>query len=170
MSNVGREYRSYKKIEISDLKKLAIIAYKDRKRFFQNNPVYEKPYADRVLCIALCQGAAKHYLDGEPGINDFDVYTFYKSNPIKKWCYRRKTVFYDYGDPKFGKSKDKPQYVGRRVDCISRAIEIKDGEEVSSALRRYLASGKTKTARCLSEKAVVLLEPSCGKIVWPLNG
>jgi hypothetical protein len=168
MSDVGKEDRSYKQIEISDLKKLAIIASNDRKRFFHDNPIWEKHYADRVLCVALCQGAAKYYLDGETGINDFDVYTFYKTNPTKQWCYRRK-LFFDYNDPKFGQSKDKPKYIGRRVDCLGRAIEVKDGENIISALRRYLTSGKTKTARCLAEKAVVLLEPSCGKIVWPLN-
>ncbi len=168
MSKVGKKDRSYKKIEISDLKKLTVIARNDRKQFFRNHSIWEKHYADHVLCVALCQGSANHYLDGKAGINDFDVYTFYKSNPTKKWCYRRK-VFYDYDDPKFGQSKDKPKYVGRRVDCLGRAIDLKDGESIISALRRYLGGGKTETARCLAEKAVVLLEPNCGKIAWPLK-
>jgi hypothetical protein len=42
-----------------------------------------------VLCIALCQGAANHFLDGKTGINDFDVYTFYRQNPQKPWYAKR---------------------------------------------------------------------------------
>jgi hypothetical protein len=32
---------------------------------------------DSLVCVALCQGAALHFVDGENGVKDFDVWTFY---------------------------------------------------------------------------------------------
>jgi hypothetical protein len=119
-----------------------------------------------MICVALCQGAAKHYIDGKTGINDFDVYTFYKNNP-KKNLYAKRIISYDFGNPKFGQSIDKPKYIGRRVDCLFRSIEINEYDNIINAMRRYLDAGKTKTARLLANKAVVLIEPNCGKIIWP---
>lgn len=167
MSKVGPQGRSFLPIEMEDLKRLLEIANQDREAFFTTHPEWEKYYAKRVLCVALCQGAAKHYIDGKTGINDFDVYTFYEKHPIKSW-YAKRIKSYDFGDPKFGKSVDKPDFMGRRVDCLSRSIEVKTDEDVQIALRRYLVEGKTETAKLLSTKAVVLLEPNCGQIVWPL--
>jgi hypothetical protein len=52
---------------------------------------------------------------------------------------------------------------------LGRAIEVDDTEDIVSALLRYLQEGRTNTARLLAEKAVVLLEPDCGKAIWPIN-
>jgi hypothetical protein len=30
-------------------------------------------YADRLFAVALCQGAALHYIDGKNGVKDLDV-------------------------------------------------------------------------------------------------
>lgn len=168
MSNVGPKGRSYLPIQHDDLKQLAKIAREDRMHFFQAHPNWAKTYAHRVLCIALCQGAAKHYLDGTTGINDFDVYTFYRRHLKKPW-YAKRHKSYDFGDPKFGQSVDRLDFRGRRVDCWGRAIYIGDGEDVITALRRYFQQGKTKTAKLLAAKAVVMLEPNCGTVVWPLK-
>jgi len=118
------------------------------------------------MCVALCQGAALHYLDRTTGINDFDVYTFYRRHPAKDW-YGRRIKRRDFGDPKFGQSLDRPEFVGRRVDCCARSIDVASREDVETALRRYLREGRTKTATLLAAKAVVLLEPNCGRVVWP---
>jgi hypothetical protein len=115
-----------------------------------------------LLC---CQGAARHFIDGTTGINDFDVYTFYRANPRKRW-YAKRIKAYDFGHPRFGKSLDRPQFVGRRVDCLARAIEG-DEDNPIVAVQNYLAQGKTLTARLLAAGAVVLLEPECGTVVWP---
>ncbi|RJP68894.1 MAG: hypothetical protein C4532_11910 [Candidatus Abyssobacteria bacterium SURF_17] len=147
--------------------KLAAIARKDREQFFQDKPEWAI-YAQRVLCIALCQGAAKHYVDGVTGINDFDIYTFYRSHSEKRW-YAKRIKSYDFGNPKFGRSPDRPDFIGRRVDCLGRAIDATDKENIVTALRRYIEQGKTETARLLAEKAIVLLEPDCGKVVWPVE-
>lgn len=165
MSNVGAEGRSYLRIELADLERLLDIARRDRKMFFAKYPEWKTLYGHRLLCVALCQGSAQHFVDGTYGINDFDVWTFYKTNAKKSWCYRR-NVAYDFGIPKFGQSISNPEFIGRRVDCLGRNIDVFRSENVEVALRRYLQSGKTQTAQLLTQKAVVLLEPSLGKVIW----
>lgn len=169
LSNVGSLGRSFLPIERRDLKKLLQIAKRDRETFFMVHPEWAKFYAKRVLCVVLCQGAAQHYDDGITGINDFDVYTFYKKHPLKNW-YAKRIKCYDFGNPKFGKSVDKPGFIGRRVDCLSRAIDVNRMEDAVSALRRYLTERKTETAKLLSAKAVVLLVPNCGRIILRPGG
>lgn len=168
MSNVGSEGRSYQRILFEDLKKLAGIAIRDREQFFRHNPKWAELYAQRVICIALCQGAAQHYIDTAVGINDFDVYTFYRRHPDKPW-YAKRIKCYDFGDAKFGQSIDRPEFVGRRVDCLGRDILAEESEDAVVALLRYLQQGKTRTARLLVTKAVVLLQPKCGSVVWPIT-
>jgi hypothetical protein len=166
MSSVGRRGRSYRSISIADLRSLAVIAKRDREAFFGTHPEWKHLYAGRVLCVALCQGAAKHYINGTNGINDFDVYTFYRAHPSKTW-YAKRLKSYDFGSPKFGRSVDRPDYRGRRVDCLGRSIKVLPRESAADALHRYLQEGRTETAKLLGAKAVVLLEPSCGQVVWP---
>jgi hypothetical protein len=168
MSNVGPEYRSYLPIARADLRRLAEIARRDREAYFVAHSYWAELYADRLLCTALCQGAALHYLNGETGINDLDIFSFFRRHPDRDW-YPRRRVVYDFGDPKFGQSADKPRFVGRRVDCMGRSIDAVLGEEPVTAVRRYLRAGRTTTARLLAQKAVILLEPACGVVVWPVN-
>ena len=166
MSGVGKEGRSYAAIGADDLQKLARIARQDREAFFKEHPQWAKLYAHRVLCAALCQGAALHYIEHQTGVNDFDVYTFFWKHSARELPYRR-LKSYDFGDSKFGRSSDRPDFVGRRVDCLMRSIECRNEEDAAAAIRRYLVQGKTQTARLLAAKAVVMLEPDCGKILWP---
>jgi hypothetical protein len=165
LSIVGRKYRSFKKIRRADLKRLAAIARCDRAEFFKKHPDWRKLYANRLLCTALCQGAAAHYLNGKRGINDFDVYSFYAVHPLRHWYAKRRATV-DFNNERFGRSKDRQQYVGRRVDCLGRSISAKLGEDPVTALLRYLAERPTATARLLAENPIVLLGPSLGRIVW----
>ena len=73
--------RSYKRITVADLRRLVKIAHEDREDFFGKHPRWRKLYSDRVICIALCQGAALQYLYGKTGVKDFDVWTFYSEHP-----------------------------------------------------------------------------------------
>lgn len=166
MSEVGPKGRSFHPITLGDLKRLAEIASQDREEFFRTHPQWAKLYEHRVICVVLCQGAALHYIDGTTGINDFDVYTFYEKNPLKD-LYAKRIKSYDFGDSKFRKSIDKPDFIGRRVDCLFRSIVVNGRENAETTIRRYLEEGKTETARLLSAKAVVFLKPDCGKIIWP---
>lgn len=132
MSEVGPEGRSYLPIERLDLERLLAIAEADLDSFFRSHPIWAHRYGSRLLAVALCQGAALHYIDGATGVNDFDLYTFFKSNPEKGW-YAKRLKAYDFGDAKFGQSVDKPRYIGRRVDCMGRSISVRDGEDTIAA-------------------------------------
>ena len=162
--------RSFERIDSTDLQRLSNLAKVDREVFFDNHPDWAL-YRNRVLCVALCQGAALHYLRGNVGINDFDVYTFYVAHPARTW-YSRQIRSADFGSAKFGKSEvTKEWFVGRRVDFLSRALPAGLQDDPVHALRRYLAAGKTDTALELAAKAVVLLDPQPlrGTVVWPVG-
>ena len=162
--------RSYKPIDRSDLVRLAEITRADLVDFFARKPRYAV-LENRLVCIALCQGAARHFIDGTNGVKDFDVWTFFAAHPDAPDFPWRRREARDFGDPKFGPSPDKPDFVGRHVDLLGRSIEVGEGDDLIFVLRRYLSVGRTTTARHLSEKAVVLLEPAdrLGTVVWPIG-
>jgi ribonuclease HI len=163
--------RSYEAISVDDLGQLAAIARQDRAARFERRPRW-KPYADRVLCVALCQGAALHYVDGCNGVKDLDVYTFYAEHPTGPFPYRWRTEA-DFGPSKFGRYPGDPaSFRGRRVDLIGSSLDVAPDTDPVESVRRYLAEPRTETARQLAKKAVVLLdpEPRRGQVVWPLAG
>jgi|KBSSwiStaDraftv2_1062776.scaffolds.fasta_scaffold881215_1 hypothetical protein len=163
--------RSYAPISRQDLLRLAQLARLDRKEFFAQHPDWAKLYRSRLVCVALCQGAALHYVDGRTGINDFDVYSFYASHPDRPWYARRLQPF-DFGDPRFGQSQvSKPGFKGRRVDLMGRGLPVAQGTDPVAALRDYLRSPRPGTPSELAAKAVVLLEPEqlLGVVVLPLG-
>jgi hypothetical protein len=160
--------RSFLPITHRDLERLAALADADRRDFFARKPIAGRLYASRLFAVALCQGAALHYVDRKNGVKDFDVWSFYVQHPQREFPPRR-IACTDFGDPKFGTSDDKPRFVGRRVDLIGRSIRGADRRDPVKTLRRYLRSGTTLSARRLAQKAVVLIEPARlrGTIVWP---
>lgn len=162
--------RSFKRITDADLKHLARIAAQDRASFFSRHPAWARLYYNRVVCVALCQGAALHFLTGKKGVKDFDVWTFYAEHSAKKFPYRRKTKR-DFGKTKFGRSPKEPGYIGRPVDLLGRSIPYRVGAKRVEALRDYLTNATTESSRHLAKKAVVLLQPSSqrGRIIWPIS-
>lgn len=160
--------RSLARIEASDLERLALLCKEDREEFFSRIPRWQKLYSDRILCVALSQGAALHYVNRENGVKDFDVWTFYSEHPNAAFPCRR-VGRKDYGFSKFGKCPDDTGYVGRRVDLIGRSIRFALGTDPVQCIQTYLSERRTKTAWELSQKAVILIEPRSfmGKIVWP---
>lgn len=160
--------RSYEPITIDDLKLLGELAATDRNAFFQRNMDTARLYADRLFAVALCQGAALHYLDGKNGVKDLDVWSFYRVNAERPFPYRRRGIL-DFGDSKFGTTEDHAHFKGRRVDHIGRSIDDPDYSDPASVLRRYLSKGPTDSARFLAQKAVILIEPLhlVGTVVWP---
>jgi hypothetical protein len=160
--------RSYKRITLADLRRLGGIAERDRSNLFARKPETGRLYAKKLFAVALCQGAAKHYLDGKNGIKDLDVWSFYRPSSVRIFPPRRRGTA-DFGDPKFGTSDDRHQYVGRRVDLLGRSIDARDFSEPVAVLRAYLREGRTQSARFLAQKAMILIEPShlVGTVVWP---
>jgi hypothetical protein len=163
--------RCYEPITRGELDRLAQIARADREDRFERKPRWRLLYRPRVLAVALCQGAALHYIDGENGVKDFDVWTFYAAHPEAEFPPRWRTVR-DFEDPRFGQTVDCPTLMGRRVDLFGRSIDAPPGAEPAEALRRYLSLGRAKSARLLSRKAVVLLDPGPrrGEVIWPVEG
>jgi len=160
--------RSMERITLRDLRKLGGIAASDRESFFTRHPNWRTLYEDRVLAVTLCQGAAQHYVDRTNGVKDFDVWTFFARHPDRQYPYRRRGT-QDFGASRFGRHPDDIGYKGRRVDLIGRALYCTVDADPIDAIRAYLRASRTETARRLSKKTVVLIEPLelCGKVIWP---
>lgn len=160
--------RSYLPITLEDLTRLGRLAASDRQGLFRRRPETGTLYRHRLFAVALCQGAALHFLDGTTGIKDFDIWGFYTAAPQRPFPYRRRGVV-DFGIPKFGVSLDSIQFVGRRVDMMGRSLPNSDPEDPVESLRGYLIKRRTKSAACLAQKAVILIEPQelIGTVVWP---
>ena len=159
--------RSKESITLCDLQALGRIAQSDRDAFFEKYPDRSEPYSRRLLCVALCQGAAKHFVDGLNGVKDFDVWSFFRENRGKPPMPYRRIASRQFEYPKSGTSPEKRDFIGRKVDLLFRSIPCStDGCPIVS-LQQYLTNSSTETAKCLASKAVVLIEPFQGTIVWP---
>ena len=163
--------RSLARIERADLLRLAALAADAEAELFRRNPQGSGRYAGRLLCRALCQGAALHYVDGSNGVKDFDVWSFYAR--YDDWPFpARWRGTRDFGPSKFGRYPgDPPRYSGRRVDLLGRSLPAEPGADPADVLRRYLAARRTDSAKALAAKAVVLIHPEnrAGEIVWPVS-
>jgi hypothetical protein len=161
--------RSYEPILATDLHRLGKIAQRDRRLFFARNPKYST-LCEHVVAVALCQGAALHYVDGRNGIKDLDVWTFYAALKHCEYPPRRPVASYDLGISKFGRTRNFEHFTGRKVDCLGRSISVSDRTDPRAALRDYLRNARTRSAEELARKAVVMIEPSqfLGEVVWPL--
>ena len=167
--------RSYANITKRDLRRLAQIALADRADFLDRNPRYRSICDDgHLLCIALCQGAALHYLDGCNGIKDFDVWVFYRRAGADEFPPRRPRSPIDFGDDKFGCTPGAKYaaLVGRQVNLMGRSIDARQGEPPIETVRRYLRGAGTKSARELGKKPAVAIFPDAllGKVIWPVRG
>jgi hypothetical protein len=160
--------RSLAHIARSDLLRLAALAAEAEEGLFARHPQGAGRYAGRLLCRALCQGAAVHYLDGTHGVKDFDVWSFYAALDDGPFPYRWRGTA-DFGPSKFGRwSGDPPSYAGRRVDFLGRSLSARPGAGPASVLCGYLSEARTASARALALKAVILITPehSVGECVW----
>ena len=167
--NRAHSERSLAPIDAGDLLRLAGIAAGVEAGLFARHPQGAGRYAGRLLCRALCQGAALHYLDGKNGVKDFDVWSFYAVLGDGPFPYRWRGTA-DYGRSKFGRYPgDLPSFTGRRVDLLGRSLDAPPGAEPAAALRGWLSAARTETARQLAAKAVVLITPGhrAGEVIWP---
>jgi hypothetical protein len=172
----GASERSFEVITLSDLARLSAIATKDHLKFFERRP----EYADRLLCVALCQGAGLHFVDvargkNPPnGVKDLDVWSFFCAIPGTRFPADKRHMHADFGPSKLGRwSRELPrfrQFAGRRVDLFMRALPVAVGADPAAALTTYLHAGRTDSAQKLAAKGVVLIHPAerRGHIVWPI--
>jgi hypothetical protein len=153
--------RSSARITLDVLDRLSEIAAEDREDRFRRRPRWA-PYGDRVLCVALCQGAALHHVDGRNGVKDLDVWTFFAEAEVGPfpWRWRTERIF------------DSPPFEGRYVDLLGRSLPEPLGVDPAEVIRRYLERGASPSARALAQKAVVLLDPLPfrGQLAWPPGG
>jgi hypothetical protein len=167
--SLGRvDVRSLARIRKTDLLRLGRIAHADAMEFFQRNPSYSV-FADRVIAVALCQGAALHYIDQSTGVKDFDVWTFYAAAGSIRYPWRKPRIPRDFGIPRFGTTPDYEHFIGRRVDCLGRSLRVPKQADPILAIHSYLASGRKKSSPFeLAQKAVVLIEPAglLGEVIW----
>lgn len=161
--------RSYKKLTLDDLRRLQRTARREFAAFFERNAHLRAPYESRLLAIALCQGAAKHYLDGVNGVKDIDIWFFFRESPGMRFPSRWLKV----GDEAFNGFGVHPDDVakgwqGRQIHVLGRAIES-DATDPCVCISSYLSKSKTTTACMLAEKAVIGLWPEelFGKVIWP---
>jgi len=64
----GMSRASLERIERCDLRRLAALAEESEAGLFSRLPNGAGRYAGRLLCRALCQSSALHYLDGRTGV------------------------------------------------------------------------------------------------------
>ena len=161
--------RSYSPITKADLRHLARIAEEEREDFFSRHPEWSILYGKRVLGSALAGDAALHYVNGATGLKEFGVWTFYAEHPDAPFPFQRMT-YADFGKSKFGRAPDLPEtYQGRRVELQGRSIDALPGDDTLWAVQQYLKAGASISARELSSKGIILLEPDVllGIAAWP---
>jgi len=161
------EQRSFIPIDEDDLRRLVPLALDDLEALYRRKPHIREICEGRLLCLALCQGGALHYLDRVTGVKDLDVWAFFERAGAEQFPYRRRGVV-DFGSPKFGRAPSSSHFVGRSVDVLGRSISVRDGEAPPDSVLRYIRDGSTATARHLAKKAVVLLYPEeyFAQVLW----
>ena len=118
----GLNERSYERMRVDDLRRLALIALKNLDRFIEE---YAERYGwceNHLLLLCLCQGAAEHYVRGERGIKDFDVWAFYEAQKSEKPFPWGRYSTEDLGPSRFGRNPHDKGYTGRRIDVFGRSI------------------------------------------------
>jgi hypothetical protein len=161
--------RSLACIDRHDLLRLAELAAEVEAGLLARNPPGAGRYAGRLLCRALCQGAALHYLNTTNGVKDFDVWSFYAERDDGPFPYRWRGTA-DFGPSKFGRYPADPRsFTGRRVDLLGRSLDARPDAEPATALRDYLSAAHTASAKALAAKAAILIDPHqlVGRVVWP---
>ena len=158
--------RSFATITKADLERLSIIAEYDRRDLFRRKP-HLQIYRERLICVALCQGAALHYINGQAGVKDLDVWSFYVQHPTRHFPYRRRSEAL-FGDMRYGPNPN-PEFQNKTVDLIGRSIPTIASDDPVAALRCYLTAARTSSARELARKAAVIVAPDhlLGIVAWP---
>jgi hypothetical protein len=60
-----------------------------------------------------------------------------------------------------------PGYLGRKVDLLSDSIPVSPDADPVESIRYWLRTERRGNPAHLARKAVLLIEPRCGHVVWP---
>jgi hypothetical protein len=148
--------RSFERLTREDLVKLRDLAREALAERILTTPV-GRLYAGRLLLLALCQGAALHYLDGAHGVKDLDVWAFFRDGPPKPFPWRARWTA-DFGPSHLGRSPADAGFAGRRVDILGRSIAMPPGESPQGAVIAWLRGG-TASAAHLRRRPMIGLFP-----------
>ncbi|MEW6047025.1 MAG: hypothetical protein AB1609_11165 [Bacillota bacterium] len=138
-------------ITTDDLAVMQQVGVDEFRRFVANSRY--AVYSDRLVLIALCQGAAQHYYGGGNGVKDVDLWLFFEEHPLVKIPHR--------GNCKRSMSVTFPAMGVRRVDLMKKMIPAKfvvPGDPVKT-VRSYLTGSQNATPVHLSRKPVLGLYP-----------
>ncbi|WP_405183664.1 hypothetical protein OG225_41015 (plasmid) [Nocardia sp. NBC_01377] len=178
-----RSERSFLPLTHEHLSRLAYFAEVDHQQFRQKHP----EWAADLLACCLVQGGARHYVRGDRGVKDLDVYLLYtlpagRNGGQFPWNRGANTRNRDFGvselgrqlytaadraDPKIARKIPAwERYSGRRVDLLSRAIPAHD-DGPRAAVEAWLkgATGES-TPWDLRRVPVICLYPEFGELWW----
>ncbi|WP_419828048.1 hypothetical protein [Sphingomonas sp.] len=141
--------RSFDRFEEEDLNYLLASALDDLCSFEARHQ-HHRGLAATLVCVALCQGAARHLVDGEGGVHDFDVWSFFRAEDGRPAFPVRRRASRPFEGSRFTGSS-------RRIDLLGRSII--DLGSARTSLTDYLRSGRTATAKALSERPAYILHP-----------
>ena len=73
-------------VTLTELEDLAKHAVEEEEAFFKRNPHLVELYRQRLILVALCQGAALQFLDRGYGVKDFDIHFFVQRIRTSRGC------------------------------------------------------------------------------------
>jgi len=143
-----------------ELRAISDLADAEERDFFCRNSHLVGVYRNRLIAIALCQGAALQYLGRGYGVNDFDIHYFYSQNPKKPRLSRAvKRVWTTVG-----------RFEHVAVDFIRTVVPSRvQGSDPVSIIRAFLRDGTTPNAHHIAMKAVIGISPTTlfRVVIWP---
>ena len=164
--------RSFERLQIEDLRRLAASAMENLNRFVGGNRGKYGWCESHLLMLCLCQGATEHYIRRKRGVKDFDVWAFYEVQTGEKSFPWRRYSTEDFGHSRFGRNPCDEGYTGRRIDVFGRSITRKTGQSPENAVLAWVHS-KRKSTRHIVTNPVVAIYPErdCGRVIWdPRDG
>jgi hypothetical protein len=161
LRNQPAKYYSMRRITQRDLDHLSEVAHGDIENFFDRKASMRRIYQKRFLCTALCQGAAIHFAAPKYGygVKDFDVWSFFihsnRGTPFGMFRRRATSVAFE-----------KSSFRDKGIDLLWRTVNGSVGDPLRT-MQNWL-SGNSASARHLSRKAVVMLDPPeyRGQTIW----
>lgn len=125
-----------------------------------------EPPPSRVSVSRRC-GALEHYVPGERGIKDFDVWTFFEVQAGEKPFPWRRHGTEDFGPSRFGRNPRDKGFTGRRIDVFGRSIARHAEQATEDAVLKWVRS-KRRSAQHIVTRPVVVLYPEreCGRVIW----